>query len=171
MAVQNTGYYLLGMLIERVTARSYGEGSATAFFTPLGLKSTVYCDWPDHQASRPGVRGRPQSDPDECAAAQHGSAVRGRLALLDGGDLVAWQRALAAGRVVKPASYNAMITPEGAAIGAHYGYGLARDTVFAHRASCTTAALRVQLQRAILPDDSVSIVVLGNTNGPWSIEY
>jgi CubicO group peptidase (beta-lactamase class C family) len=82
------------------------------------------------------------------------------------GDLVAWERALASGRVVKPASYTAMITPEGAAVRSRYGYGLGRDTVFGHQ--------RVQHGGGIngfnsmlqhFPDDSLIIVVLGNTNG------
>ena len=61
-----------------------------------------------------------------------------------------------------------MITPEGAAIASHYGYGLGRDTLSGH--------LRVQHGGGIngfnsmltyFPADSLSIVVLGNTNGPF----
>jgi CubicO group peptidase (beta-lactamase class C family) len=39
----NTGYYLLGMIIEKVTGKKYGEYVQEALFTPNGLTSTVYC--------------------------------------------------------------------------------------------------------------------------------
>jgi hypothetical protein len=82
---------------------------------------------------------------------------------------VAWQRALAAGRVVKSQSYTAMITPEGAAAGRGYGYGLSRDSL--------AGRIRIQHGGGIngfnsmlqyYPSDTLSIAVLVNTNGPWA---
>jgi CubicO group peptidase (beta-lactamase class C family) len=165
----NSGYYLLGMLIERVTGHPYGEDLRDRFFAPLGLKGTIYCD------AQPIIKHRAQGyiagpnrallNADPLSMSQPFSA--GSLCSTVG-DLVAWQRALAAGRVVKPASYVAMTTPEGAATGAHYGYGLGRDTLSGHQ--------RVQHNGGIngfnsvltfFPDDSLSIAVLGNTNGPF----
>ena len=164
----NTGYYLLGMLIERLTGRSYADDVRDRFFTPLGLQGTIYCD------TRPIIKHRAQGyvvgpnrtlmNAEPLSMGQPFSA--GSLCSTVG-DLVVWQRALAAGRVVKPASYTAMITPEGAAIASRYGYGLGRDTLSGH--------LRVQHGGGIngfnsmltyFPDDSLSVVVLGNTNGP-----
>jgi CubicO group peptidase (beta-lactamase class C family) len=39
----NTGYFLLGMIIEKVTGKKYGEYLRDAVFAPNGLSSTVYC--------------------------------------------------------------------------------------------------------------------------------
>src|SRR4051794_8568683 len=39
----NTGYFLLGMIIERVTGKSYGGYLRDVLFAPNGLTSTVYC--------------------------------------------------------------------------------------------------------------------------------
>src|SRR5215208_1541711 len=39
----NTGYYLLGMIVERVTGKKYGDYVRDALFVPNGLTSTVYC--------------------------------------------------------------------------------------------------------------------------------
>ncbi|MGH7694732.1 MAG: serine hydrolase, partial [Gemmatimonadaceae bacterium] len=79
------------------------------------------------------------------------------------GDLVAWQRALAAGRVVKPASYTAMTTPEGAAIPSVYGYGLAMDSLGGRRRVQHGGALggyRAMLMR--FPDEHFSVAMLCN---------
>jgi CubicO group peptidase (beta-lactamase class C family) len=40
------------------------------------------------------------------------------------GDLVKWTHALHTGRLLSPATYAAMTTPRGAAVGANYGLGL-----------------------------------------------
>lgn len=44
-------------------------------------------------------------------------------------DLLAWNRALHAGRVLKHASYLQMITPIGKAATQHYGFGMVHDTL------------------------------------------
>jgi D-alanyl-D-alanine carboxypeptidase len=166
----NTGYYLLGMLIERITGRSYADVVREWFASPLGLQATMYCD------TRPLIKHRAQGyqvgsddklvNADPLSMTQPFSA--GALCS-SVGDLVAWQRALAAGRIVKPASYTAMMTPEGAASASAYGYGLVMDTLGGRR--------RVQHGGGIngfnsmlqyYPADTLSIAVLANTNGPWA---
>jgi D-alanyl-D-alanine carboxypeptidase len=106
----NTGYYLLGMLIERLTGRSYADVVRDQLAMPLGLRATLYCE------TRPLIKHRAQGyqvgSDDKLANADALSMTQpfsaGALCSTVG-DLVAWQRALAAGRVVKPSSYTAMI--------------------------------------------------------------
>jgi D-alanyl-D-alanine carboxypeptidase len=166
----NTGYYLLGMLIERITGRPYADVVRDRFAIPFGLRSTMYCE------TRPLIKHRAQGyqvgaddkvvNADPLSMTQPFSA--GALCSTVG-DLVAWQRALAAGRVVTPASYTAMITPEGAASASAYGYGLVMDTLGGRR--------RVQHGGGIngfnsmlqyYPAETLSVAVLANTNGPWA---
>jgi CubicO group peptidase (beta-lactamase class C family) len=40
----NSGYYLLGMIVERVSGLAYAEYLNQRLFTPLGLRATAYCD-------------------------------------------------------------------------------------------------------------------------------
>ena len=166
----NTGYYLLGMLIEKLTGRSYADVVRDQLATPLGLRSTMYCGTSQlikhrsqgYQPTRDNklVNADPLSMNQPFAAGALCSTV---------GDLVAWQRALTSGRVVTPASYGAMTTAEGGAVGRGYGYGLAIDTLGGQR--------RVQHGGGIngfnsmleyFPADSLTVVVLANTNGPWA---
>ena len=165
----NTGYYLLGMLIERVTGRSYADVVRDQLATPLGLRATMYCD------TKPIIKRRAQGyqvgpddkliNADPISMMQPFSA--GALCSTVG-DLVAWQRALAAGRVVKPASYTSMITPEGSASASRYGYGLGVDTLGGrNRVQHGGGINGFNSMLAYYPADTLSIAVLGNTNGPW----
>ena len=164
----NSGYYVLGMLIERMAGRPYGEELRQRFFVPLGLSSTVYCD------TRPIIRHRAQGysvAPDRklvnADPLSMGQPFAAGSLCSTVGDLVAWQRALASGRVVKPASYTAMTTPEGAAIGPHYGFGLGRDTILGHQRVLHGGGINgFNSMLQYYPDDSLSVAVLGNTNGP-----
>ena len=165
----NTGYYLLGMLIERVTGRSYADDIRERFAKPLGLTSTLYCE------TQPIIRRRAQGyqvGPDKKLVNAAPLSMRQPFAAgalcSTVGDLVAWQRALAAGRVVTPASYTAMTTPEGAAAGSRYGFGLGRDTL-AGRTSVEHGGGINGFNSMLIyyPSDTLSIAVLGNTNGPW----
>jgi CubicO group peptidase (beta-lactamase class C family) len=166
----NTGYYLLGMLVEKLTNRSYAEVVRDQLAKPLGLQATMYC------GTRPVIKRRAQGyqlDQGETLVnadplSMHQPFAAGALCSTVG-DLVAWQRALAAGRVVNAESYRSMITPEGAATDRGYGYGLSKDTL----------AGRVRIQHGggingfnsmlqYFPSDTLSIAVLANTNGPWA---
>ncbi|MFN2399370.1 MAG: serine hydrolase domain-containing protein [Gemmatimonadaceae bacterium] len=165
----NTGYYLLGMLIERLSGHPYAGVVRERLATPLGLRATTYCD------TRPIIKKRAQgyqvgpdqklTNADPLSMAQPFSA--GALCSTVG-DLIAWQRALAAGRVVKPASYTAMTTPNGVAIASAYGYGLAKDTL--ERRTRVQHGGGINGFNSMLqyyPAESISIAVLANTNGPW----
>jgi hypothetical protein len=79
------------------------------------------------------------------------------------GDLAAWNRALATGRVVGPASWTRMTTPEGAARSKGYGYGLIVASFAAHRIVAHGGEFAgFRTSNAYLPDDSLSVTVLTN---------
>lgn len=165
----NTGYYLLGMLIERVTGRSYAADVSERIVKPLGLTSTLYCELqPIIKRRAQGYQVGPEQKLVNAAPlSMHQPFSAGALCSTVG-DLVAWQRALAAGRVVKPASYSVMTTAVGAAVDSRYGFGLMTDTV-AGRTSVEHGGGINGFNSMLMyfPSDTLSIAVLGNTNGPW----
>ena len=107
----NTGYYLLGMIIESADGRDYGAWVGDELFTPLGLDSTTYCGErqiiPHRAEGYELVEGELLND----------DMLSMRLPYAAGalcstvGDLIAWQQSLAAGEVVSSDSYAAMTTP------------------------------------------------------------
>jgi CubicO group peptidase (beta-lactamase class C family) len=159
----NTGYLVLGRLIERVTGDSYERYLEDEVLRPAGLAATRPCD-PEpvipHRAAGYFLRdttvvNAPRDSPVPLFAA--GSLCS------TAGDLAAWNRALATGRVVSPASFARMTTPEGAARQAGYGYGLIVGSIGGHRVYAHSGEMSgFRSFDAYLPDDSLSVVVLTN---------
>ena len=122
----NTGYYLLGMVLEQVTGKPYAQVVADELTTPLGLQRTRY------DSNKALITNRAQgyafadgalANDDPIGMSQPGAA--GGL-LSTGGDLVRWSMALAGGKVVSKEQFAAMTTatvlPNGR--DTHYGFGI-----------------------------------------------
>lgn len=127
----NTGYILLGMLIEKVTGHTWGEEIASRFAGPLELADTRNCLNDPLVARR--VPGYVQ-DSGKWGNAPYLAMTQPYAAgaiCSTVGDIARWNRALHTGKVVSTASYERMTTPVGAADLAepHYGFGLIRDTI------------------------------------------
>lgn len=127
----NSGYVLLGMLIEKVTGRAWGADLEERFTKPLGLSDTRNClatPLVPRRARGYESQGSGWTNTPYLAMSQPYAA--GAMCSTVG-DLARWNRALHTGKVVSAASYAMMTTPEGAAAVApmKYGFGLGRDTV------------------------------------------
>ncbi|MBD2209011.1 beta-lactamase family protein [Nostoc linckia FACHB-104] len=110
-AYDNTGYYLLGLLLEKVTAKSYGELLSDRIFTPLGMNATLMHhprDIVPHRAA--GYRlinskliNKPYYSPSVTYSAG------GQLSSV--ADLVKWEQALCNATVLKQSTLDLMWTP------------------------------------------------------------
>jgi CubicO group peptidase (beta-lactamase class C family) len=132
-AYSNSNYYLLGLIVEKVSGVSYPRFVERELFKPLGLTRTRYDSGDTAVADRalgyafdPATSTRHPADPINMA----GPFAAGALAST-GGDLIRWQIALTEGRAVSAASFRAMTqsavkTGQGDAV---YGFGLISDTV------------------------------------------
>ena len=162
----NSGYVVLGMLIEKVAGRAWGTDLAERFFKPLGLTGTSNC------LVQPVIAGRAAG----YAAAGTGWSNAPFLEMSQPyaagalcstvGDLLAWNRALHGGKVVSAASYQLMTTPSGAAATAQlkYGFGLARDTMAGHAIISHGGGINGFITaNAWVPDLSLSVTVLTNS--------
>jgi CubicO group peptidase (beta-lactamase class C family) len=130
----NSGYILLGAVIEAASGQSYEAYLKQSFFDPLGLTRTSYLHNEPVVPKRasgyaPGqtlVNAPPLSMTLPHAAGALGSTAE---------DLLAWELALRGGRAVATADYAAMTTPgqlnDGAPIS--YGFGLVNQTYRDHR--------------------------------------
>jgi len=166
----NSGFYIAGMIIERVTGLDYGAYSRQHIFEPLGMSSARMCDARmvvTHLASG--------------YARDHGKLVNAKfmdwkLPFAAGAicatavDLLKWQNALDTEQVLKPASLALMRRPTKLSDGASIDYGLGTrlGSLAGHRVLGHTGGgggFRTVLEH--FPDDHLTIVVLINTeNGP-----
>jgi CubicO group peptidase (beta-lactamase class C family) len=161
----NSGYYLLGMVIERVTGKSYADVLREMFFEPLAMTSTSYCGIAPASPSPSGyiaVKGFPL---------QRTQAIDMSLAFAAGAvcstalDLAHWSRDLESGRVVTSASYTAMTTAVKTTtnLTVPYGFGLVLSPIVNHPAVSHDGSIRgYTSELARFPDDDLTIAVLLN---------
>lgn len=161
----NSGYVLLGLVLERVTGKPYADLVQEWFFTPLGMNDTRYCgaggtDPPE--GYRPGLMDAKTRVPPVDMRVPFAAGALCSTAP----DLARWTWALATGKVVQPASYAAMTAgtsfPDGKRL--TYGYALAADTlhgrVMIHHGGGIPGFVS---EAGIFPADSTIVVVLVNT--------
>jgi CubicO group peptidase (beta-lactamase class C family) len=162
----NTGYFLLGMIIEKVTGKPYGDYLKEALFTPNGLSSTVYCgNTPLNKHRARGYNGAPTGLVNADFLSMDLPYAAGSLCSTIG-DLVTWTRLLHSGKLVKAPSFAAMTTPVKLPSGRPmaYGFGLFMDTLGTHRRIHHGGGINGFISElAYYPDDSLTVVVLSNT--------
>jgi len=126
----NSGYFLLGYIVQKVSGESLGDFLKKNFFEPLGMKETGVHHWSlilEHEASGYSYVG------GEFRKARRWDMSRagGAGALYSTvGDLYLWNEAVFNGKVLSNATLEAAFTPvrlnDGSlanALGAEYGYG------------------------------------------------
>jgi D-alanyl-D-alanine carboxypeptidase len=119
----NTGYYLLGMVLEKIHGKPYAQIVRDELAVPLGLLHTRYDsnrELIENRAQGYTVRDGKLGNDDLLGVSQPGAA--GGL-LSSGEDLVRWSMALADGKVVPPELYALMTTPLVLPNGRDTGYG------------------------------------------------
>ena len=113
-AYSNTAYVLLGVVIEKVTGRPYSEFFQTRLFKPAGLARTAVDDMAEVVPGRASGYSNAPKAPSGFANTSFismtapGGAGNLRSTMTD---LCAWHEALLGGRVLQPASLQAMLTP------------------------------------------------------------
>ena len=158
----DVGYFLLGMIIETASGQRYRDYLDARFFKPLGMTSTSVLDhWKilKHRAAGYTIR--------ENQLVNIRRVVQSELPSWGGvfssvRDLVTWDGALAAGRVVKPSTLAQMWTPVRLNYGGTFPYGLGWFVaeLRAHRWISHAGITGTELSR--FPDDGLTVIVLTN---------
>jgi CubicO group peptidase (beta-lactamase class C family) len=171
----NTGYVVLGALIEAVSGRDYFEFVRSEIFVPAGMTRTdTWCR--DEIVEHRAIGYIP---PDEAEAMglgkgwrtnQRFEGTRGTSAgggMSTAGDLFRFARALTTGKLVKPETLAALVQPRVAFLpGSRYGYGFvvlegAGPKAFGHSGGFPG----VNGELRIYGDEDWTIVVLSNVSG------
>ncbi len=169
----NTGYVLLGMLLEARAGRAWGEDFAARFFAPLGMARTMYCERKLVIPDRAAGYSREGKDRWTNAAYLSMSQPHAAGALCSSiGDLVTWNRALHGGKVLTPSSYAAMTTPAGSAAPKQYGFAIGRQELSGHTVLTHGGGIPGFLTaNSFVPDAQLSVTVLtnGDANDPGEL--
>ena len=161
----NTGYILLGMLIERVSGMKYADFLQQRIFTPLEMKDSGYDTAPVVLAHRASGYQLKQG------AIVNADFIDMSVPFAAGGiystveDLFRWNEALAHKGLLSPASRKAMfeVYPESVLADSHYGYGVVITERFGRRLfyhGGGVVGFSSVIQR--YPEENTCIVVLSN---------
>ncbi|MDE2953230.1 MAG: serine hydrolase, partial [Gemmatimonadota bacterium] len=163
----NSGYYLLGLIIENVSGMSYADFLKANVWQPLEMFDTHYLGKTkpiknlatgyDHKDNE-FVLARPIGMDNPFSGGSLGSSIL---------DLLKWQTALNENQLISRQSYNKMIEPGLLRNGKHttYGYGFFMSNLNGHRKiehGGTINGFRAQL--SAYPDDDLTVTVLCNLN-------
>lgn len=169
MRYNNTGFYLAGMLVERLGAKRYEQLVQERLFDRVGMKRSSYCD--RHALVRDRAEGYDWSGSAlrRAGYVHHAHPFAAGSLCSTASDLVKWNRALHGGAVIPAAQYAAMTTPSRLVDGTplRYGLGLALPTIAGHRAVSHGGDIPGYSSFLLhLPEQRAEVVVLVNTLGP-----
>ena len=120
----NTGYWLLGRVIEKASGVSYEDYVEKRILVPLGMSRSMYCNTTEAVPNRAvghGIKGDViRRAPDIVHTATNSAGAICSTA----GDLIAWMQALHGGRVISAKSYAEMVTPAKLNDGTTTRYGM-----------------------------------------------
>jgi D-alanyl-D-alanine carboxypeptidase len=164
----NSGYYLLGVIIEKASGERYGEYLWEHIFRPLGMSATRYGDTTPiirHRAQgyRPGLFGLENDSPISMSAPGAAGALVSSVL-----DLIKWHQALEAGALISAASYESLYQPTKLADGKTqpYGFGWGVSEGYGrHRLGHGGGINGFSTMIARYPDDRLAVIVLSNTAG------
>jgi CubicO group peptidase (beta-lactamase class C family) len=162
MSYSNSGYLLLGHLIETVTGGSYEKFVTDNIFTPLGMKDSGY-DSNKTIIARRAAGYMPSPGGPVNAGFVHMSIPHAAGALYSTTeDLLRWEQGLFGGKVVSSASLAKMTTP----FKDDYALGVVVKTAGGRKVVQHGGGIDgFNTFLAYYPDDKLTVAVLANING------
>ncbi|NEZ04728.1 serine hydrolase [Wenzhouxiangella sp. XN201] len=167
----NSGYVLLGAIIEQVTDKPWNEFIRERLLEPLEIESTdAYADATVLPGRVPGYAG-PADEPQNAGFLSMTQPHAAGSLMSTAIDVDRWQRALHGGRVLSDAMYERMIAPDSVsreAYGGHdYGYGLLLTEWMGQPAIYHGGGINGFMTMTFwLPEPQLSIILLTNRAGP-----
>ena len=166
-AYDNTGYYLLGIIIEKVSGKSYWEFLEERIFKPLGMTATRSTDPQPIVANRASGYEWKNDRFENRPILLPAIAFSAGSLLSTAEDMAKWDAALYTEKLLKKSSLDQMWTPavtnDGTDAPFNYGFGWFIDSYHGHRLvqhSGGTPGFSSLIYRFV--DDKLTIIVLTN---------
>ena len=163
----NTGYWLLGRVIEEASRMRYEDYLEKRILAPLGMTRSMYCD-----DSKP-VRNRavPYMIRDTVSRREppivHTATYAAGAVCSTAGDMITWLQALNGGRVLSAQSYADLITPTKLNDGTPTRYGMgttvAEDSHGLRYIGHNGGGFGYSSEARWYPDANLAVVVLTNS--------
>ena len=155
----NSGYTLLGLLIEKISGQNYSSFLQQNIFDPLGMKDSGY------DSNTAIIPDRSSGYEQGTAGLENATYIHMSIAFSSGGlystteDLLRWEQGLFGDKLLKTESLKKMITP----FKSDYALGLFVRSENGHKViehGGTIAGFRAAFYH--YPEDQLTVIVLGN---------
>jgi len=161
----NSGYILLGYLIEKISGQSYSDFVQQNIFTPLGMKDSGYDSNSSIIAHRAAGYTPGKSGPVNAGFVHMSIPFSAGALYSTTEDLLRWEQGLFGGKVLSAASLAKMTTP----FKQDYAFGLGVSTNNGHKMIAHDGGIQgFNTSLAYFPDDKLVVAVLANLNGPFA---
>jgi CubicO group peptidase (beta-lactamase class C family) len=159
----NSGFVLLGYLIEKISGESYEKFLQENIFTPLGMKDSGY------DSNSAVIAHRASGYTHGPNGFRNAGYINMTVPLSAGAlystteDLLRWEQGLFGGKVLSPASLQKMTTP----FKDDYAFGLLVQTKNGRKVIWHNGGIEgFNTHLEYFPDSKITVAVLGNVNGP-----
>jgi len=120
----NSGFWLLGLIIEKASGMTYEDYIEKKIFEPLGMTHSMYCNNSENVARRASGYGMRSGRPIRVPAIVHTGTYAAGAICSTAEDLITWLQALHGGKALTPKSYREMIAPSTLADGTSLRYSM-----------------------------------------------
>jgi CubicO group peptidase (beta-lactamase class C family) len=158
----NSGYLLLGYLIEKITGGSYEKFVTENIFTPLGMNDSGY------DSNSAVIAHRASGYVHDAKGFENAGFIHMSIPHAAGAlystteDLLKWEQSLFGGKLLSAASLDKMTTP----FKDNYACGLRVQTVGGHKVIDHGGRIEgFNTELAYYPEDKLTVVALANVNG------
>lgn len=165
----NSGYYFLGLIIEKVSGMTYEEYLSEQIFEPLGMNDTYYCSTSKVVKNKVYGYGYSPDGLQQKAYLDHTWPYAAGSLCSTTSDLLTWMKALHNGDVLSDESYNSLITPRTLNDGSQlrYAMGLSNFINFGNSTISHGGGINGFLSDTrYFPESDLYVVCLVNTTGP-----
>jgi CubicO group peptidase (beta-lactamase class C family) len=158
----NSGYVLLGYLIEKISGESYAQFVIENIFKPLGMADSGY------DSNSAIIQNRASGYTLSANGLVNAGYINMTVPLSAGGlystteDLLRWEQGFFGGKLLSAASQQEMVTP----FKNDYAFGLQVFKVNGHQVIDHEGGIEgFNTLLAYYPEDKLTVIVLGNVNG------
>jgi len=159
----NSGYFLLGYLIDKISGETYPQFVKENIFTPLGMMDSGYdvnAQVLMHRAA--GYTPTAKGEIENTGYIDMTIPYSAGALYSTTHDLLKWERGLYSGKVLQAGSLKKMTTP----FKSNYGFGLFISTADGHKKIDHGGGIEgFNTELAYYPDDQMAVIVLANLNG------
>lgn len=163
----NTGFLILGRVVEKVSGQPFGAFLQQRIFTPLALMRTAYEPKAGQRDMASGYTSFGLSEPIPADPEAPSWAGMAGAIWSTPTDLLAWDRALIDHTLISQKSYDVMATPQRLSDGRSSGYGCGEgvnDRAAAVVLSHGGAVSGFVAQNTVIPATRSAVVMLSNTD-------